>query len=99
MSWLIGRTKAMSDPTAAKLEIMDKLRALEALDDAEALVIPVMINAIMLVESHRAARHRITFLDDLSRTVDALIEALTKAEHDPTGGVHLKQSWPHPDRD
>lgn len=81
MSWCIGRAKALADPVAAKLEILDKLRRLE-LEDPEGVVIPVLINTVLLVESHRAARHQITFLDDLSRTVDALISAVTETERE-----------------
>lgn len=81
MPWCIGRARALADPIAAKLEILGKLRSLE-LKDPEGVVVPVLINAILLVESHRAARHQITFLDDLSRTVDALISAVTEAERE-----------------
>ena len=79
MSWCIGRARALSDPVAAKLEILGKLRSLE-LEDPEGVVVPVLINAILLVESHRAVRHQITFLDDLSRTVDTLISAVTEGD-------------------
>ena len=82
MSWSIGRAKALSNPIAAKLEIIDKLRGLHRLDEAEELVIAILVNAVLLVESHRAARHQITFLDDLSRTVDGLVFALSQAEQD-----------------
>jgi hypothetical protein len=81
MSWCIGRERALSDPIAAKLEIMQKLRALE-LEDSEGVITPVLVNAVLLVESHRAARHQIPFLDDLSRTVDAMIRVAIEAERD-----------------
>jgi hypothetical protein len=92
MSWCIGRERALSDPIAAKLEIMQKLRGL-GLEDPEGVLSPVLVNAVLLVESHRAARHRIPFLDDLSRTVDAMIKVAIEAERDAMntseGGFNL----------
>ena len=51
-----------------------------ALDDPESLVVPILMDAILLVESYRGARHQITFLDDLSGSVDALLRELTIVE-------------------
>ena len=57
-----------------------KLRLLEDLDDPESLVVPILIDAILMAESYRGARHDITFLPELSRSVDALIRELNAAE-------------------
>ena len=43
-------------------------------------VVPILIDAIMLVESYRGARHQITFLDDLTASVDGLLRELTIVE-------------------
>ncbi|MES2002095.1 MAG: hypothetical protein V4444_07295 [Pseudomonadota bacterium] len=80
MTWMIGRTEAMNDPLAARRKVMDKLRRLTELDDAEASVVPILIDAILLVESYRGARHPIPFLDELTRSVDAMIRQLNIIE-------------------
>ena len=80
MGWSIGRTEAMSDPVAARRKALAKLRGLAELEDPEALVVPILIDAILMAESYRGARHQITFLPELTRSVDALIRELNAVE-------------------
>jgi hypothetical protein len=80
MSWLIGRSAAMADPEGARARVLGTLHTLAELDDPESLVVPIMIDAIMLVESYRGARHQPTFLPDLEQSVDALLRELTIIE-------------------
>ncbi len=80
MGWCIGRTEAMADPIAARRKALAKLRALGDLDDPESLVVPILIDAILMAESYRGARHQVTFLDELTRSVDELIRELNAAE-------------------
>ena len=80
MGWLIGRTAAMSDPEGARRKALEKLQGISAMDDPENVVVPILIDAILLVESYRGARHQITFLDDLTGSVDALLRELTIVE-------------------
>ena len=80
MGWLIGRAAAMSDPEGARKKALEKLKGIAEMDDPENLVVPILIDAIMLVESYRGARHQITFLDDLQGSVDALLRELTIVE-------------------
>jgi hypothetical protein len=80
MSWLIGRAAAMSDPEGARKKALDKLKSIAEMDDPESMVVPILLDAILLVESYRGARHQITFLDDLSGSVDALLRELTIVE-------------------
>jgi hypothetical protein len=80
MGWTIGRTEAISDPQAARLKVMAKLRRLAELDDPESLVVPILVDAILMAESYRGARHQITFLPELTREVDALIRELNILE-------------------
>ena len=80
MSWLIGRNAAMADPAAARTKVLARLRTLAELDDPESLVVPILIDAVMLVESYRGARHKPTFLPELSESVDALLRELTIVE-------------------
>jgi hypothetical protein len=59
---------------------MAKLRGLAELEDPESLVVPILVDAILMAESYRGARHQITFLPDLTRNVDALIRELSIVE-------------------
>ena len=80
MGWLIGRAAAMSDPEGARKKALEKLQAMAELDDPEGAIVPILLDAILLVESYRGARHQITFLDDLTGSVDALLRELTILE-------------------
>jgi hypothetical protein len=80
MSWLIGRTASMADPDGARTKILAKLRGCAELDNPESLVVPILIDAVMLVESYRGARHQPTFLPELGESVDALLRELTIIE-------------------
>ena len=80
MGWCIGRAEAMADPVAARLKAMAKLRRMAELDDPESVVVPILIDAILMAESYRGARHQITFLPELTRSVDALIRELNIVE-------------------
>jgi hypothetical protein len=62
------------------MKVMAKLRKLAELDDPESLVVPILIDAILMAESYRGARHQITFLPELTRSVDALIRELNIVE-------------------
>ena len=70
----------MADPGQARTKVLAKLRTLAELDDPESLVVPILIDAVMLVESYRGARHQPTFLPELSNSVDALLRELTIIE-------------------
>jgi hypothetical protein len=80
MSWRIGRFEATADPDAARRKVMAKLRRLAELDDPESLVVPILVDAILMAESYRNARHQITFLPELTRSVDELIREITILE-------------------
>lgn len=80
MGWLIGRTAAMADPDGARKKALEKLQGIAEMDDPEGVVVPILIDAILLVESYRGARHQITFLDDLTGSVDGLLRELTIIE-------------------
>ena len=80
MGWCIGRTEALTDPISARRKALAKLRNLADLDDPESLVVPILIDAILMAESYRGARHQITFLPELTRSVDALIRELNASE-------------------
>lgn len=80
MNWMIGRTAALANPDAARHKALVKLHGLAELDDPEALVVPILLDALLMVESYRGARHQISFLPELTERVDALLRELTIVE-------------------
>ena len=80
MSWMIGRAAAMSNPEAARHKALEKLQGLAELDDPESVVVPILIDALLMVESYRGARHQISFLPELTASIDALLRDLTIVE-------------------
>lgn len=80
MSWFIGRTEALSNPKAARQKALERLRSLAQLEDPESLVVPILLDAILMAESYRGARHQISFLPELTRSVDTLLRELTIVE-------------------
>ncbi|MEO7257921.1 MAG: hypothetical protein ABIW18_08410 [Sphingomicrobium sp.] len=70
----------MENPAAAKHKALAKLHNLSRLDDPESLVVPILLDALLLVESYRGARHQITFLPELTRSIDDLLRELTIIE-------------------
>ena len=80
MAWMIGRTAALSDPEGSRRKALAKLQALTEIDDPESLVVPILLDAILMAESYRGARHQIDFLNDLTANVDALIRELNIVE-------------------
>lgn len=77
MTWFIGRTEALSNPEKARRKALERLRGLAELDDPESLVVPILLDAILMAESYRGARHQISFLPELTKSVDALLRELT----------------------
>ncbi|MCY7271934.1 MAG: hypothetical protein LH485_07795 [Sphingomonas bacterium] len=80
MSWMIGRAAALSNPEAARHKALAKLQGLAELDDPESVVVPILIDALLMVESYRGARHQISFLPELTESIDALLRDLTIVE-------------------
>jgi hypothetical protein len=80
MGWLIGRSKVVSNPEEARRQALEKLRTIAELDDPESLVVPILLDAILLVEAYRGARHQVTHLPELTGSVDALLRELTIIE-------------------
>jgi hypothetical protein len=76
MTWFIGRTEALSNPEGARRKALERLRSLAELDDPESLVVPILLDAILMAESYRGARHQVSFLTELTRDVDALLREL-----------------------
>jgi len=77
MGWMIGRTEALSNPEKARRKALERLRGLAELEDPENLVVPILLDAVLMAESYRGARHQISFLPELTKSVDALLRELT----------------------
>lgn len=84
MGWMIGRAAILADPEGARRKALEKLQGLVELEDPESLVVPILIEAMLMVEAYRGARHQITQLPELSRSVDALLRELTIIEKTAT---------------
>ncbi|HEX2623680.1 MAG TPA: hypothetical protein VHM21_00310 [Sphingomicrobium sp.] len=80
MGWLIGRTEAVSNPERARHKALAKLQALAEIENAENLVVPILIDALLMVESYRGARHQISFLPEMTASMDALLREITIVE-------------------
>lgn len=80
MTWMIGRSAILSEPEGARRKALEKLQALTELEDPESLVVPILIDALLLVESYRGARHQITMLPELTQSVDTLLCEITIVE-------------------
>ena len=80
MGWVIGRSEALSDPDMARRKALEKLSEMAELDEPESVVLPILVDALLLVEAYRGARHQISFLPELTRSVDALLREFTIAE-------------------
>lgn len=76
MTWFIGRTEAMANPERARKKALERLQGLAQLDDPEAAVVPILVDAILIAEAYRGARHQVTFLPELTKSVDALLREL-----------------------
>lgn len=80
MGWMIGRTAALSNPQEARRKAVEKLRSLAELEDPEGVVVPILLDALLMVEAYRGARHQISFLPELTESVDALLREVTIVE-------------------
>ena len=76
MGWMIGRTAVLSDPEGARRKALAKLQGITEIDDPESFVVPILIDAILMAEAYRGARHQITQLPELTQSVDALLREL-----------------------
>ena len=70
----------MSNPEGARRKAIEKLKSLAELDDPESVVVPILLDALLMVESYRGARHQISFLAELTESVDALLREVTIVE-------------------
>jgi hypothetical protein len=67
----------MADPNAVRQHALKLFEGLEELDQPEHLVLPVLLDAIALVEAYRYVRHKdVAHLPELTSSVNALLSEL-----------------------
>ena len=66
----------MADPNAVRQKALDLLGHLDELEQPEALMMPILLDAITIVETYRRARHQVSHLPELTQSVDALLREL-----------------------
>ncbi|WP_426267521.1 hypothetical protein [Sphingomonas sp. LHG3443-2] len=76
MAWNIARSEALADPDAARRKVLERLQRLSELEDAELQVVNILLDAILMAESYRGARHQVSFLPEMTRSVDHLLRDL-----------------------
>ena len=76
MAWNIARSEALADPDAARRKVLERLQRLSELEDAELQVVNILLDAILMAEAYRGARHQVTFLPEMTRSVDHLLRDL-----------------------
>jgi hypothetical protein len=76
MGWLISRQEAAAQPEQARRKVLDLLANLDTIPDPEPLLLQLMVDAILLVEAYRGARHQVLRLPELERSVDAILREL-----------------------
>lgn len=80
MGWLVSRQEVTSEPEAARRKVLALLANIEDVPDPEEMLLSVLVDAVMLVEAYRGARHEIVRLPELQHSVDALLRDLTVSE-------------------
>ena len=73
MGWLIGRQEATSQPELARRKVLALLGNIGEIPDPEQMLLDVLVDAVLLVESYRGARHQPTLVPELQKSVDALL--------------------------
>lgn len=76
MAWNIARSEALANPDAARHKVLERLQRLSELEDAELQVVNILLDAILMAEAYRGARHQVSFLPEMTRSVDHLLRDL-----------------------
>lgn len=66
----------MKDIEEIRKEALRLFAGFDELEDPEALVMPILLDAIAIVEAYRRARHQVIHLPELTRSVDLLLREL-----------------------
>jgi|GEM_PF-3955863 len=67
----------MADPGVVRQQALKLFQGFDELEQAELLVMPILLDAISLVEAYRFVRRKdVSHLPELTRSVDALLSQL-----------------------
>lgn len=66
----------MTEPDELRQRILELFSYIEDLEQPEGLVLPVLIDAVLIVEAYRRVRHQVAHLPELTHSVDALLREL-----------------------
>lgn len=66
----------MTEPGELRQQILELFSFIGDLEQPEALIFPVLHDAVLIVEVYRRARHQVTHLPELTHSVDALLREL-----------------------
>jgi len=66
----------MKDPEVVRRRALELFGLFDEVQEPEQVVMPVLIDAILIVEAYRGARHQVLHLPELTRSVDALLREL-----------------------
>ena len=80
MGWLVSRQEVTSDPEAARRKVLALLANIEDVPEPEEVLLAVLVDAVLIVEAYRGARHEIVRLPELQYSVDALLRELSVSE-------------------
>ena len=80
MGWLVSRQEVTSEPEVARRKVLALLANIEDVPEPEEVLLSVLVNAVMIVEAYRGARHEIPRLPELQHSVDALLRELSVSE-------------------
>ena len=80
MGWLVSRQEITSEPDAARRKVLALLGNLADIPEPEEVLLSVLVDAVLIVEAYRGARHEVVRLPELQRSVDALLRELTVSE-------------------
>lgn len=80
MGWLVSRQEITSEPEAARRKVLALLGNLAEIPEPEEVLLSVLVDAVLIVEAYRGARHQVDRLPELQSSVDALLRELTVSE-------------------
>ena len=80
MGWLISRQEATGAPEVARQKVMKLFQDVDQLDDPASVLLPMLVDAVLIVEAYRGARHQIDLLPDLTSSVDRFLKEIRIAE-------------------
>ncbi len=66
----------MTEPDEVRQRVLGLFGFVEDLEQPERLILPVLLDAVVIVEAYRRARHQVIHLPELTHSVDELLREL-----------------------